>query len=110
MLSMPCELIADRKERMSMIIKEKPPLDELIHFGVLGMHWGKRKDHTVSSNKTYKYKGKEYPNKKAIAKKVAIESAITFTVLYLVQKGTDKAVNSSIGKKYIENLLMKNFM
>lgn len=26
-----------------MFTEEKPDLDELIHFGVLGMHWGRRK-------------------------------------------------------------------
>lgn len=30
--------------------QEKPPLDELVHFGIKGMHWGVRKGNTLSKS------------------------------------------------------------
>jgi len=33
-----------------MISLEKPPLDELVHFGIMGMHWGHRKSQSNTGN------------------------------------------------------------
>lgn len=34
---------------MTMLIEEKPSLDELLHYGVKGMRWGVRKDRSSSA-------------------------------------------------------------
>src|SRR5881398_62192 len=36
------------------MLQEKPPLDEIYHFGVKGMHWGERKEEVKSQIGAYK--------------------------------------------------------
>jgi hypothetical protein len=78
---------------------DKPPLDELVHFGVKGMHWGVRRDRETGGRS-----GGAAPtrSKKAIVKKVAIgvgiAAGVAATAYILSKRGGTKVPHISTGK------------
>lgn len=58
-------------------VDNKPPLDELVHYGVKGMHWGVRKDDGASGTKK---PSRFTPEQKTRAKQVAIGAGVLVAV------------------------------
>lgn len=58
-----------------MISLDKPPLNELTHYGVLGMKWGVRKDRLSSSVKKISEERKKIKETKGVSSKAFIDNS-----------------------------------
>jgi len=96
-----------------MISLEKPPLNELIHFGVLGMKWGVRKDNKKSNRRLKmedKYKTRGMTQKQAeeaADKRLRFEKVLAVTAGVTLVSVSAYLVHKQHVKKYADEIIDK---